>query len=84
MLCCSYNYRDNKCNDNVRSVGYDGMVASTTADYGFSHGFSESVEATTYTNKQYSATFRMADVSDRFNNSDLQGIKNKKPSQPGG
>lgn len=84
MLCCSYNYRDHKCNDNVRPVGYDGMVATTTTDSEFSYGVSESVEATTDVNKQYSATVRMADASDRFNVSDLQSIKTEKPSQPGG
>lgn len=84
MLCCSYNYRDHQCNDNVQRVGYDGVVATTTEDFGVSYGASKGVETTSYTNKQYSATVRMADVSDRFNISDLQGIKIEKPSQPGG
>lgn len=84
MLCCSYNYRDHKCTDSGRPVGFDGVVATTGADSEPAYGASEDVEATPYTNKQYSATVRMADVSDRFNISDLQGIKIEKPSQPGG
>lgn len=82
MLCCSYNYRDHKCNDNVRPMGFDGMVATTT-DFGLNSN-SESVEETTNANKQYSATIRMADVSDRFNISDVQGAKTEKNPQPGG
>lgn len=84
MLCCSYNYRDHKCNDNVHPMGYDGMVDSTTTDSGLSYGISENVEATTDANKQYSATIRMANASVRFNVSDLQSDKTEKLPQPGG
>lgn len=84
MLCCSYNFRDNKCTDNVRPMGYDGMVASTASVFGLSESISESVETTTDANKQYNAPVRMAGASDSFNVSELQGIKTEKLPQPGG
>lgn len=84
MLCCSFNFRDDKCNGNALPTGYDGMVATTTTSSGFFYSFSESVESTTDAYKQNSDNVRMADASDRFNISDLPGVKTEKTPQPGG
>lgn len=64
-------------------MGFDGMVAKSPTDSEISSS-SANVEAATDANKQYSASVRMADASDRFNLSDLQGVQTQRYPQPRG